>query len=39
MEEPDKIKITYTYWPAEEKFDIEITDKELIKLIQESIAE
>ena len=39
MEEPDKIKITYTYWPAEEKFDIEITDKELIKLIQESIAD
>ena len=39
MEEPDKIKITYTYWPAEERFDIEITDKELITLIQESVTD
>ena len=39
MEEPDKIKITYTYWPDEERFDIEITDKELITLIQESVTD
>ena len=37
MEKPDKIKITYTYYLQDEKFDLDITDEELIQLIQESI--
>lgn len=34
----EKIKITYTYNWSEESFDIDVTDKELIKMIQDNIS-
>lgn len=39
MEEVSQIKITYTYRWQEESFDIEVTDEELVTLIQENIAD
>ena len=38
LEEQDHIKITYTYRWQEESFDIDVTDKELIKLIKDNIS-
>lgn len=38
LEEQDNIKITYTYRWQEESFDIDVNDKEFIKMIQDNIS-
>lgn len=38
IEEQEKIKITYTYGWTGESFDIDVTDKEFIKLIKDNIS-
>lgn len=38
IEEQEKIKITYAYGWTEECFDIDVTDKEIIKMIKDNIS-
>ena len=38
IEEQEKIKITYKYGWTEESFDIDVTDKEFIKMIKDNIS-
>lgn len=38
IEEQEKITITYTYSFQEERFEIEVTDKEFIKMIKDNIS-
>ena len=38
IEEQEKIKITYTYGWTGESFDIDVTDKEFIKMIKDNIS-